>query len=747
MAGFMTCLVSKHRMSTTKRGWALEPCPEEAPKRQRYPGHSKEAVRSPTKKSGASRQSTKTRPKRRPAKSPAHADTQQPALTAPASQDFASSPAVETSAAGFEIEESLAASGAAEMEDAFDDFVQLVEEQYITFVQVTTFLYVVQGFDCGLRIGTPAYYHLEARLNGERDVRLSCLCPEGKTRDCFHKRFYREFREERFQMNEIAVKAGKFCPWLSQYLSLKLVAVVEGAVVLFLRHMIGTEDETWINRFSVSYGSHSDAIRSRCIVSYEGLDVGGGKWSCTKCTGYQCAHIRKANRLLNVIVGNSDEIVEEDREEMGEDELHNMYMVESVNTGAIDESAVSYQPVLPPEWASLPEDPQLYPRPSPDRPLPYLLPLDAASRSACGKHFYDPSQPTIEKECTIYTLIGHQKHSIGLQPCPTCSAARKCFIGPDPRTLGVFNLNNSVLFTHELLDDYTNRYTGSETPLASFVVSMARIYAGRNDKFVGEDLFRAAWFAFASIQHMEGDMQCPKCGVAPDTVIFDGVTTGFAKRHLRETLSPPTSIPDNPLVRHRSRHPNLQWLPGSASKGVCTRERLASWVKKWGERVLGQGPDRQQRIEELSALEKDLIAMEAAPLANMLRVLYGGNTELRDARMRRHFRVVFEQLSANESAMQMVNELGLHSLRCFVESPTIANASLLQDIPAVMLVAEQATRTGLYIEQIVALCRWMLQRGEVVLSVLKQGGHENLEEVRNSKANCENWKDVRQLTT
>ncbi|KAK7018712.1 hypothetical protein VNI00_018305 [Paramarasmius palmivorus] len=509
--------------------------------------------------------------------------------------------------------------------------------------------------------------------------------------------------------------------------------------------MIGTEDETWINRFSVAYDSHSDVIRSRMIVTYEGRDSGGGKWACVKCAGPQCAHMRQSKRLLDMIVGNVEDSTDcEGRERSDFGDSAEMYMVDSANVGSLDERAISYLPILPPAWASLPEDPKLYPRPSPIDLPPLVIPLESTSRSACGKHFYNPLLSVTQKECTIYTLTGQRRHTICVQNCPTCPSVQRCFIGPDARTFGVFNLNNSVLFTHELLDDYTNRYTGSETPFAAFVVSMARIYAGRADKFVGEDLFRAAWFAFASLQDMGGDMSCPRCGEAPDTVIFDGVTTGFAKRHLRETMSPPTVIPPDPLVRQRTRHPGLQWIPGSNSKGPCTRDRFANWIKKWGDKGVLPHSEEKQRRGELHSLEQELRAVGAQAVARALVTFNETKMELQDARMRRRYRMLFEQLSASESTLQMVNALGLESLKRFVEEPSVANASLLVDIPALMQVVEQVVRKKQHVEVIVDLCRWMVQRAEEVLGILMQGDHVNLEGIRNSKGCGDNWKQVRQ---
>jgi hypothetical protein len=62
--------------------------------------------------------------------------------------------------------------------------------------------------------------------------------------------------------------------------------------------------------------------------------------------------------------------------------------------------------------------------------------------------------------------------------------------------------------------------------------------------FFTEEIFRAAWFSFASLQCFGSEMRCPACGPEPSAVIFDGVSIAFGRKHLTDTLKPPT-LPDN----------------------------------------------------------------------------------------------------------------------------------------------------------------------------------------------------------
>lgn len=66
---------------------------------------------------------------------------------------------------------------------------------------------------------------------------------------------------------------------------------------------------------------------------------------------------------------------------------------------------------------------------------------------------------------------------------------------------------------------------------------------------MGKGLFRSCWFAYARLQLLEGDFQCPRCGVEPSTVIWDGVTLAFHRRQLLPTIRPPTAISDSSQVR------------------------------------------------------------------------------------------------------------------------------------------------------------------------------------------------------
>jgi CxC4 like cysteine cluster associated with KDZ transposases len=119
---------------------------------------------------------------------------------------------------------------------------------------------------------------------------------------------------------------------------------------------------------------------------------------------------------------------------------------------------------------------------------------------------YDVASNVMERPCTIYSLAEPLETLIQLQKCPNCPVARHRFIGPDARESGLFNYNNSILFTHKLLDEYTSSFTTSETPFVAWVSVVSRRYASNGHEFVSNALFHSVWFAYVRIQLFNNDL-------------------------------------------------------------------------------------------------------------------------------------------------------------------------------------------------------------------------------------------------
>lgn len=276
--------------------------------------------------------------------------------------------------------------------------------------------------------------------------------------------------------------------------------------------------------------------------------------------------------------------------------------------------AISHEPVLVPIWASLPTDPAPYPRSPPIRSSPIKISLDEHSRCTCGSHSI-PHIPTTWSPCKVYTLSEVFNCQIETQVCPNgCSRGGYRFIGPDCSRIGLFNYNNRILFAHDLLNDYTLCYTTSETPFTAWVtVTQTRyIQYCLEAMFVSEEVFRAAWFTFASLQCFGDEMQCPGCGPEPSAVIFDGVSIAFGKKHLTQTLKPPTLSDDYSPIRI------CRPVPGQAAiRDKSLRSRIRKVIngcslilspEKLGQQVLSteSGSDAEEEPESSRVTEKVL---------------------------------------------------------------------------------------------------------------------------------------------
>ncbi|KAF8988491.1 hypothetical protein BDQ17DRAFT_1257634 [Cyathus striatus] len=198
---------------------------------------------------------------------------------------------------------------------------------------------------------------------------------------------------------------------------------------------------------------------------------------------------------------------------------------------------------MPPSWAHLETDAKLYHKKPKLLPLPPLL-------IELGEHMWyicaselENSGPMVIKSCTVYRLSSTHVTEIQLQKCNNCLCSDQ-FISPNCQDIEIQNLNNHYLFTHELLECYTVAYTISPTPFMAFILEVSHGYAdnGTGIPIVNDFIFCAAWFTYADLLCLENDMQCHICGLAPDNVIFDGVSISFSCKQLHSSIKPPTAI-------------------------------------------------------------------------------------------------------------------------------------------------------------------------------------------------------------
>lgn len=417
-----------------------------------------------------------------------------------------------------------------------------------------------------------------------------------------------------------------------------------------------------------------------------------------------------------------------------------------------------------PEWASIPSDAKIYPRPTPITPALSNIILDETARCSCGA-LYDSAKPTIHRPCTIYVLAGALESTIELQICQNCSTGQYRHIGPDARQLGLFNYNNRLLFSHDLLDEYTMAYTSSETPFVAWVSVVLRRYQkiSKHSAFVDEGTFRSAWFGYARLLHLENDMSCPQCGILPDEVIWDGITLAFNRKHLMGSLYPPTTAHERADIRH-SRYPKKQTLIINKEcrkllKTVCTgrsliigrnfgqRNQLASQSledetdseddglegqsQKGKEKVLEDVLSRINQIPQLL----ELLAQESPALAQLFNIYSGipaiaAKIECPPA-YARFFKQVSKyakhgaalinlwQIASHESVLQMAHRPALKALNIFVQLPTVASMEELACIPLLYhLLQMEFAKTKTFTDLLLDVCKWILKRGNVVLDGL-----------------------------
>jgi hypothetical protein len=276
--------------------------------------------------------------------------------------------------------------------------------------------------------------------------------------------------------------------------------------------------------------------------------------------------------------------------------------VRKAKTAGSDKS-VSYKPRPPPVWASLPGD-AMIPAPFCATP-PDRLELTEEASCCCSenRNYFRPldTSSISEHAATIYGLSEALTTTVQLQSC----YCKRRFIGPDCLSYGIFNYNNKTLFTHEILDEYTSAFTTSETPFSSWVLVISRRYAIRSSVFCSAEIFHSAWFAYAKLLALDGDMLCQKCGPSPATVIWDGVTLAFNRKHLLPSLEPPTISQAASIVRETTTYVSGQQLLSDSLSRKLVRKVVSGPPLLFGNGVDGKTPSSRLDEEDEDEDEDD----------------------------------------------------------------------------------------------------------------------------------------------
>ncbi|EJD37802.1 hypothetical protein AURDEDRAFT_20910, partial [Auricularia subglabra TFB-10046 SS5] len=196
----------------------------------------------------------------------------------------------------------------------------------------------------------------------------------------------------------------------------------------------------------------------------------------------------------------------------------------------------------PPIWARLPEDDvETFELVS---PIPVVFRLGNDSRCRCGSP-PNPSAPVKTIACILYDEKVALAARIEIQLCATCPIQSQYHDGPDLASLGIFNFNNTRLYTHNLLNELTSMMSSSETPFHAFRTEVSRDYlvAKSSIAFVSDDTFRIVYYAFSRVQKLGTGavFLCRVCGPEPEVLLFDGVSAGYETKHCTDDLRPPTT--------------------------------------------------------------------------------------------------------------------------------------------------------------------------------------------------------------
>ncbi|KAJ6465029.1 hypothetical protein C8R45DRAFT_939868 [Mycena sanguinolenta] len=617
-----------------------------------------------------------------------------------------------------------------------------IQEEGGAFYQIGADLFVVNGWDPQKKIPKSTWFHLQRSTFGDSDV-VVCQCLLSHPSEyCVHQWFLLDYGDELFPSDE---------------------SFAEGAeVVLFSR--VELEEGVFVNYFS-SPSPNSRSLNGRVIVVYTGDDTGAGQWLCGKDAATPgCWHVSKCRDWLQKLVQVDPTATDEQAGDgVISTKLDNeiIFIVSRVRRSVLDNKSVSYLPISPPPWASLDSDPDFYDRAPPLESPPDALCLEESSSCCCSepRRLYSRARPIIRAECIVYGLFRAWKTTIELQACsnPRC---RHRHIGPDGRERGIFNYNNRKLFAHDLLDEYTSAYTSSEIPFSAWVTVVSRRYKSHSEPteypFVTAEVFRAAWFSYVKLQHLEGSMMCPQCGSSPENTIWDGVTLAFNRKHLLPSLEPPTTSQPDAIDRWTTRYvPSQQLVTNKKVRrlvrlvivgGPLTMSRLNATVTPRGEledpgddenedededeeeneEDEGSGGSRKKsraeraankaRLEMLERLQAIPAAVEGLSKSSPLWESFQGKVAPEV------YRRFFFQITAEESVLQMTTKPALQALQAFVTQPNHRNASALVEIPVIHeLLSHEKVSTGLFPPITIAVCRWVLERGGMVLDSLIKG--------------------------
>ncbi|KAJ7075683.1 hypothetical protein B0H15DRAFT_925413 [Mycena belliarum] len=247
--------------------------------------------------------------------------------------------------------------------------------------------------------------------------------------------------------------------------------------------------------------------------------------------------------------------------------------------------------------------------------------------------------------------------------------------------------------------------------------------------FCSPAIFRSAWFAYARLQYLDGDMQCVKCGPSPENTIWDGPTSIIRNATLYvpdQKLMPDT--PSRKLVQKVVNGPPIKPVAPAGVEHEGDSDSAVEDDNAGDDEGGGHRPKlpkgTQQILERLEAVPKAVTRLAGTnpPLSRLFERHFGIDCVYRGIKAPDVYKRLFIQISAEESVLQMANGSALEALQIFVKDPNRMNATALIDIPVLheVLVYEFDNNGGALPTDLIEVCIWILEKGNAVLRTLKK---------------------------
>lgn len=212
---------------------------------------------------------------------------------------------------------------------------------------------------------------------------------------------------------------------------------------------------------------------------------------------------------------------------------------------------------------------------------------------------------------TLFLSNAVFKVLISSSQCNLCGSVFKY----DGRADGIFNYNNSLLFSHSLLNSFTTRFSHHTCPFTAFVSTQLMDYENAGvapGSFISVPTFIKVWFSFSQLQQWKFEFSCVQCGARPRLVFCDG--TGLSiKLSKSGSLQPPTRIdPDLPYRLPTA----VKWseiiaFPNRVKEIRIGLNKILECVKRAGR--LSSGLTVLEREEELKKAKEILDNIEGGP--------------------------------------------------------------------------------------------------------------------------------------